>query len=174
MERGDLLSVCVLKILHNLSEACIIVIHLRDKHHSRKLVFLADFKCALCTDLDTCLSRYDDDRGVGCADCLVGLSRKIEISRSIENIYLNPLPLYRDNRCVDGELSLYLFLVEIADGITGFDGSHPVCDTGQIRKSLNERGLSASVVSEKHHISNLVSCVYVHFAPPYFLWHAHI
>ncbi len=127
VERRDLLSEELLQLLDNLAIAHVVVVHLRDKNHSRQVVLLAEFPGLLRSDLYAVLTRDNDDCRIGDADSLFHFTDEIKISRCIEDIDLVLVPLNRDHRCGDRKLPSDLFLVIIAERIAVSDRAHSVC-----------------------------------------------
>ncbi len=72
------------------------------------------------------------------------------------------LPLNGNNGCINGKLTLLFLFAVVTQSIAIGHFTHAGRNSGQIRKSFRQAGLTASAVSQQHHITNLVSCVNFH------------
>ena len=138
MKRSDPLAIQLCQLFHDLTIADIIHVHIGNKDHSRKFIFLAEIPCLLCSNLNTGLTGNNDDRCICCTDGFLNFSHKIEISGSIQYIYLHLIPWYRNQRSCDGKMSLYFFLVIIADSIAILNTSESAGHTCQISHCLSQ------------------------------------
>ena len=162
MKWCNLLSIQFLQIFDYLTIAGIINIHIRNKDHTRKFVFLTHFPRTLCSGLNARLSGNHNNRSVCYRYCLFYFSHKVKISRCIQNIYLNIAPRNRDYRCMDGKLPLVFFLVIITYRVAVCDGSHSIGQSCQICHCFCQRCLATSPVAQENYITNLISCVNIH------------
>ena len=55
-----------------------IIIHVCDKYDSREFIFFTQIPCFFCTNFNSCLTVYDDDRCVSGADSLFHFTNEIE------------------------------------------------------------------------------------------------
>ena len=162
VERNDLGTVELCQSFNGTAIVCVIEIHIRDIDHSGQIVFFTEIPCALSTDFHAGLAGDNDDCSIRYADRLFHFTDKIEISGCVQNVDLAVLPFYRNQRCLDGETSLLLFLCEIGDGVSVFDLAHSVCNTCQMAHGLCQSCLTCSTVSEQNDISDFISCVNFH------------
>ena len=162
MDRSDFLAVHLLKILHDRAVGSIVIVHIGDKEHARKISLLTEFPCLLGTDCDAVLTGDNDDSGI-CNTCsLLYFADKVEISGCIENIDLDFIPLYRDNTRADREFSFDFFLIVVADGISVCHGTHTACNPAKVSHRFCKCRLTRSAMAKKHNVSDSVSCIYLH------------
>ena len=138
MKGSDPLAVQLCQLFHDLTIADIIHVHICNKDHSRKFIFLAEIPCLLCSNLNTGLTGNNDNRCICCTDGFLNFSHKIEISGCIQHIYFHLIPWYRNQRSCDGKMSLYFFLVIIADSIAILNTSESAGHTCQISHCLSQ------------------------------------
>ena len=162
IKRRHLLPVEIGHIFHHLTEGCIVHVHIGDIDKPGQLVLLAQLPCLLSTHLDTGLAVHHDDSRACRADCLLSLSYEIKIAGSVDHIDLTTLPFDGNHGCIDRKLTLLFLFAIVAHGIAVWNPAHSGCNSGQIRKSFRQAGLTATAVSQQHHITNLVSCVNFH------------
>ena len=162
IERSNLLSIQIRQILHHLAEGRMVHVHLGHEDHSRQLVLIAELPGLLGAYLHACLSGYDDDRRVRRGHSLLRLAYKVEIARGVQKVDLAALPDDRNHRCGNGEFSLNLFLIIIADRVPVSHLADTGSQPGHIRHRFHQTGLAAPTVAQKNYIANLVSCVNVH------------
>ena len=115
--RRDLLSVSRCQVLDHLAETCIVYVHLCHIYHSRKVIFIAEFPCLLCSHLHAGFSGDHDDRSVRRAHCFFHFSDKIKITRCIQYIDLRFLPLDGDQARADRKSAFLLLFIKIAHRI---------------------------------------------------------
>ena len=93
MQRGNSLAIHFLQLLHDLTVADIIYIHVRYKKDARETVALAEIPCLLRSYLHACLAGDHNYRGICCSGCFLCLSDKIKETGCIQNIYFVFPPL---------------------------------------------------------------------------------
>ena len=162
MERSQFLTVLFCHFFHNVLKGSIINIHVCNKDKTRQFILVAQFPGFFGTHFNACFTGYNDDRCISCANCFFYFTDKIKESGSIQNIDLNPLPLNRNNRCTDGNLSLLLFFTIVTYGISILHFAHTGCDSGKISHRLYQCCLTASPMPQQNYITNFVSCVNIH------------
>ena len=128
-----------------------VIIHVCNKYDSREFIFFTQIPCFFCTNFNSCLTVYNDDRRISRADSLFHLAYEIEIAWSIEKVdldlSLSAFVLDRNHRCGDRELSLDLFFVIVTDRITISNFSHSLCNAGQISQCLGYRRFTGAAVT---------------------------
>ena len=128
-----------------------IIIHVCDKYDSREFIFFTQIPCFFCTNFNSCLTVYDDDRCVSGADCLFHLAYEVEIARSVKKVDLDlslgTFVLDRNHRSGDRELSFDLFFVVVTDRIAVSNFAHSLCNAGQISQCLGYRRLTGAAVA---------------------------
>ena len=148
MERRNLFAVFLCHILHNLSKGCVVDIHIRHEHKTGKLIFLADLPCLLRAHFHTGLTGYHDDGRIRCAHRFFHFSYKIKETGRIKHIDLVALPLNRNNRCGDRDMSFLLLLTKIAHRVPVVYLAHSGCDAGKICHRFHKTCLTAAPVPQ--------------------------
>ena len=152
MERCNLSAELFFQSQQQFTVACMIVIHIRYKNNTRQLILFTKFPCLICTNLYACLAVHYDNRGVCNANCFFYFTNKIEITRRIQQVNLDrtvfTLILQRNQSCGNGELSLNLFLIIIADGVSIGDLSHSADSSCNQCHRLCECRLTRASVAE--------------------------
>ena len=166
MERRDLFAVQLLQILDDLTEGCVIDIHLGHEDHARQMVLLTDLPRAARTALHSVLAGNDDDRSIRGGSRFLYLAQEIQRSRRIQNVDLAVIPRDRDHACVDRNLACLLLLVKITDRIALCGLARTVRHPCQIGHCLYERCLAAAGMSEQGNIADFVGCVNFHISFP--------
>ena len=147
MKRSDSLAVQLCQLFHDLTIADIIHVHICNKDHSRKLIFLAEIPCFLCSDLNTGFTGNYNDCCICCTYCFFYFTYEIEISGSIQHIDLYLIPWYRNQCGRNGKMSLNLFFVVVTDRIAVSNFAHSLCNAGQISQCFSNCGLSGATVA---------------------------
>src|SRR5699024_5811204 len=98
---SDPLSVEFCQILHHLTVADIVDIHLRNENHTAKADFFTEFPGLLGTDLHIGFSRYHDHCRVSCRGGLLSLTHEIKETGSVQDIHLHFIPLNGNHGCTD-------------------------------------------------------------------------
>ena len=144
MERRNLFSVLLGHIFHNLSERCVVNIHIRHKHKSGELIFLADIPRLLRADFHTGLTGYYNNSRVRRAHSLFHLAYEIKKAGGIQHINLCALPLDRNNRRSDGNMAFLLLLTKITHRVPVVYPAHSGRDAGKVSHRLHQTGLTAA------------------------------
>ncbi len=165
VDRGDLLAVHFLQLLDDASEADIVIVHLGHEEHARDISLLAELPCLLGADLDAVLAGDDDDRRIRDADSLLDLADEIEVAGRVKDVDLAFIPLYRYDRAADGEFSLLLFRVVVADGIAVGNLSHSGSKACQISHGFREGCFACAPMTKQNDISDFIRSVNVHLIP---------
>ena len=92
VDRCDLLSELFRQIFGDLSETCIVKIHICDKNHAWETVFLTQSPCLQSTNFYAVLSVYNNHGCICCRCCFFCFSYKIKITRCIQNVHLYIAP----------------------------------------------------------------------------------
>ncbi len=162
VERSNLLAVQGGQILYNVTIRNLIDIHICYKEHARQMIFLTDFPCLLGSGLNAGLGADNDDRTVCNRNGLFHLTDKIKISGSIQNVELVIIPLNRNHRGVNRNLTLLFLLGKIADSRTILDLPQSGRQTAEICHCLNKSSLAAAAMSQDHNVTDFVGCVNFH------------
>ena len=158
----NLLAVTIGQILHDLTIGGIVNVHIGNKDHPRNLVFFTQLPGLFRPHFHAGLTGDDDDGRIRHTHRLLYLSDKIEEAGRIQQIDLAAFPLHRNRRCADGNSTLLLFLIEIADGILIFHPPHSGSQTSQIGHRLCKCRFSATPMSQQNHVADFVSRINVH------------
>ena len=86
VQRGNSLAVHFLQLLHDLTVADIINVHVRYKKDTRETVALAEIPCLLRSYLHACLAGNHNNRSICRRGCFLCLSDKIKETGRIQNI----------------------------------------------------------------------------------------
>ena len=97
-ERTNMLSKGGVKRIKNTCKSCIIIIKFINKECLGKSCLVSIIPRKLCSNLNTCLTVYNDNCAIGNTYRLVYLANKIKITRSIKNVYLAILPYHIKHR----------------------------------------------------------------------------
>ena len=162
IEGRDLLAVLLFQSFHDLPVGHVVDIHAGHKNKTGKMIFLTELPCLLRADLYAGLAVDHDDGRTGDAHRFLHLADEIKISGRIQHIDLHAIPLDGNDGRADGDLSLLLFLAEIAYGIAVRHLPHSGRNTGQICHRFRQAGLARTAVPQQDHVADLVSRVNIH------------
>ena len=105
------------------------------------------------------LGRDDDDAGVGGAQRTHDLALKIEITRGVDQVDDVALELDGRQRKLDGDLTLDLLGVKVADGVAVGCIAQTVGAAGHVKHALHQRCLAVAAVAEQADVSDFVQSV---------------
>ena len=148
MQWSNLLSIHLLQIYNDLTEACIVIIHIGNPDHSRKIITFTDLPCFLCANFYTGFTVYNDDRCICGCGCFFHFAHKIEKSRCVQKINFHISPFDRYDRCADRKSSFDLFFIIIADGIAISNFPHTIGNPCKIRHCFYHCSLSGTPMAQ--------------------------
>ena len=84
LERRNLSAEFFLQLQYQLTVAGMVIIHIRHENQARQVQLLTQFPRFFRTNLDACLTVYNDDSCIGYADSLLNFTHEIKISWGIQ------------------------------------------------------------------------------------------
>ena len=147
----------VLDSCDNAVNVDIVLVSLTDNEECRSVVFLYEIPGLLCTDLDAGGCVYHDDGCRACRESCSCLSCEVEESRSVDEVELCTLELYRNESLVDGVSLFDLHLFVVGYGIAVLDLAESADHLCVEQSCLKECCLAYSAMSQQYDIADLVS-----------------
>ena len=153
---GDLLAETLPQRIEGGVVVAVVLIRLGDVYKAGHIPLFAVFPCLFQAHGNAVLGGADDDGGVGGPQGLHHLTGKVKRARRIQHIDAAALVLQGRHSGGDGDLTLRLLRIIIADGISISAAAHPVDGAGHIQKTLCQGGLAAATVAQQTDVTNVL------------------
>ena len=153
---GDLLSEALPQGLEGGVVVAVVLVGFGDVDKAGHIPLFAVFPCLFQAHGDPVLGGADDHGGVGGPQGLHHLAGKVERARRIQHIDAAALVLQGRHSGGDGDLTLRLLRIIIADGISIGAAAHPVNGAGHIQKTLCQSGLAAATVAQQTDVTDVL------------------
>ena len=154
--RRDLLAEAFPQCLKRRVIIAVLLIRLGDVYKAGHIPLFAVFPCLLQANGNAVLGRADNHGGVGGPQGLHHFTGKIKSTRGIQNIDPAALVLQRRNGGGDGNLTLDLFGIIVADGISVRHAAHAVNGAGDVNQTFGQGGLPAAAMSQQADIPDVL------------------
>ena len=150
-------SELVLKSCDNVLNNNVVLVDLVDNEECRCVIFLDKVPGLLCSDLDAGRSVYHDNSSSACGKCSSCLSCEIEESRSIDEVELGSIVLYRYESLVDGVSFFDLHLLIVRYSVAGLNFSESADQLSVEQSCFEESGLACAAVAQQYDVADLVA-----------------
>ena len=120
----------------------------------------------LGTNLNTGLTVYANDGGIGYTDSLLDFTLEVQEAGSIQHVDLGVLPGHERRGSGEGKSSCLFLGVIVADGIGACDGAQTVSSACDVQHSLSQGGLTRATMAQKRQITELLGVEISHFDSP--------
>ena len=138
-------------------ELNVVLVDLVDDEECRRVVFLDKIPGLFCTYLDSGRSVDHDDRCSSCRKSSSCLSGEVEESRSVDEVELCSLVLYRNECLVDGVSFFDLHLLIVGYCVARLNLSESADNLSVQQTCFKEGGLACAAVSEQYDVADLIA-----------------
>ena len=120
----------------------------------------------LGTNLNTGLTVYADDGGIGNTDSLLHFTGEIQEAGGVQHVDLGILPGQERGSSRKSKASCLLLCVVVADRVGAVNGAQTVGGACDEQHGFSQGGLTGSAVTEKRQITELLGVEVSHFDSP--------
>ena len=142
---------------HGLGEVGVFAIHLVHDHHAGLIGLFAHVHGLFNAYHGAGYGAHDYKGGIRQGHCGADFAIEIEEAGGIDNVDLGVLPLKGSEGGVDGNGTLDLLRIVIANGVAVAGLAHAVDGAGHIKQTLCQSGLAASAVAQQTDIANVLN-----------------
>ena len=134
----------------------VVLVHLGDVDKAGHIPLLAVLPRLLQANGQAVLGGADDDGGIGGPQGGHSLAGEVEAARSVQDIDLAALIFHGSHRGGDGDLTLGLLGVVVADSVAVYGAAHTVDGAGEEQHALCQGGLAVSAVTQQTDVADVL------------------
>ena len=158
---SDLIAVLLTQSVEGGIVVGVILVYLGNVDETGHVTIFTVFPCLLKADGNAVLGRANKDRCVSGAEAFHHSTGEIECTGSVDQVDLNTLVLQRHNGCGNGDITLDLLGIIIANGVAVGIFADTVNDTGHVEKTFCQSSFAAAAMAQQANVTDRIGCVHM-------------